>query len=166
MTEHDVEEFPSNKPSAPITNGAPEIAIGESDSNSADLSSIDSLLPDPDNSISINSMPTRPWRRKSKEQFTLMPAEQEAAKAAVKLRARHLDVGLKNLLTWVVIIAVGLQLIVSDVFLLYYVIWSDHQFSETVIVSWLSASVIEIIGIVAIIARNLFPSKARRSRHK
>lgn len=110
------------------------------------------------------------WRRKPRATVALEPAEREARSATLKLRAREQDVGLKRLLAWVAISAVILQLLVADAFLAYYVLWDTTNPSDTVLIAWLSASVVEVIGIVAIVARNLFPnrtkSSAPRSRRK
>jgi len=112
------------------------------------------------------------WRRKPRESMVLEPSERIARKATLKLRAREQDVSLKRLLAWVAIAAVILQLLVADAFLAYYMLWAAQAPSETVLIAWLSASVVEVIGIVAIVARNLFPNRskmyrrARRARKK
>nr|WP_201471371.1 hypothetical protein [Microbacterium hydrocarbonoxydans] len=112
------------------------------------------------------------WRRKPRATVDLEPAERAARKATLKLRAREQDVGLKRLLAWVAIAAVILQLLVADAFLAYYVLAPGAKPSDTVLIAWLSASVVEVIGIVAIVARNLFPNRtkltprARRRRKK
>ncbi|MEV8167356.1 hypothetical protein AB0O70_05470 [Microbacterium paraoxydans] len=102
------------------------------------------------------------WRRKSRASVVLEPSERIARKATLKLRAREQDVSLKRLLAWVAISAVILQLLVADAFLAYYMLWAKHPPSETVLIAWLSASVVEVIGIVAIVARNLFPNRTKR----
>jgi hypothetical protein len=104
------------------------------------------------------------WRRRPRASVVLEPAEREARKASLKLRAREQDVGLKRLLASVAIAAVILQLLVADAFLAYYVLWADRAPSDTVLIAWLSASVVEVIGIVAIVARNLFPNKNGKYR--
>ncbi|WP_223587342.1 hypothetical protein [Microbacterium sp. OVT16B] len=103
-------------------------------------------------------------RRKPRASVILQPAEREAREATLKLRAREQDVGLKRLLAWVAIAAVILQLAVADAFLAYYMLWADEPPSDTVLIAWLSASVVEVIGIVAIVARNLFPNRTKRFR--
>lgn len=109
----------------------------------------------------LDSLKT-PWRRRRQRTVTLEPAERAARKATLKLRAREQDVGLKRLLAWVAIAAVILQLLVADLFLAYYVLHEDAAPSDTVLIAWLSASVVEVIGIVAIVARNLFPNPAKQ----
>jgi hypothetical protein len=106
----------------------------------------------------------RRGRRKPNEQLVLLPAELEARSATLKLRAREQDVGLKRLLAWVAIVAIGLQLVVADAFLAYYLLSWHYVPSDTVLIAWLSASVVEVIGIVAIVARNLFPNRSRRKK--
>lgn len=113
-----------------------------------------------------NARSIRSLTRRSKETLVLAPSDVEAATNAEKLRARQIDIGLKRLLAWVAIIAVSLQLVVSDFFLIHYAVLSHREPSETVLVAWLSASVVEVIGVVAIIARNLFPNRGRRGRRR
>ncbi|WP_124767482.1 hypothetical protein [Plantibacter sp. PA-3-X8] len=102
------------------------------------------------------------WRRRPRATVELQPAEREARKATLKLRAREQDVGLKRLMAWVAISAVILQLLVADAFLAHYVLLATPNPSDTVLIAWLSASVVEVIGIVAIVARNLFPDRTKR----
>ncbi len=85
----------------------------------------------------------------------------ELAKATVKLRARDLDVRLKRFLAFFAVIAVSVQLAVADVYFLRGVLVGEVP-SDTVLVAWLSSTVVEVIGIVAIVARNLFPNRVRR----
>ena len=112
------------------------------------------------------------WRRRPRASVVLEPSELFSRKATLKLRAREQDVSLKRLLASVAIAAVILQLLVADAFLAYYMLWAKHPPSETVLIAWFSASVVEVIGIVAIVARNLFPKRAtgvpraRRKRKK
>ena len=105
-------------------------------------------------------------QKKPQKRMYLASAEAEAATAAVKLRSREQDVRLKRTMSWVVIIAVGLQLIVADWFLIHTVALSGRTPPESVLVAWLSASVVEVLGIVAIVARNLFPDRGSRSRKR
>lgn len=65
------------------------------------------------------------------------------------------------------VVFVSVQLGVADALFVWYLAWdmmAAHQTpSGPVMIAWLSATVVEVIGILAIIARYLFP--ARRSRH-
>lgn len=58
---------------------------------------------------------------------------------------------LGNALLWLV----GMQLIVSDIFLSVFMCRNVHD--QTVMLAWLSASVVEIIGIIWVITRSIFP---------
>jgi hypothetical protein len=102
--------------------------------------------------------------RRSKESIALLPAEVEARTAAVKLRAKQLDVGLKKTLAYFAVGAVALQLVVADLILMRWIVFGEAAPSDPVLVAWLSATVVEVIGIVAIVARNLFPGKSRGKR--
>ncbi|KTR41662.1 hypothetical protein NS263_04075 [Curtobacterium oceanosedimentum] len=93
-------------------------------------------------------------------QVDLPSVDVELAKATVKLRARDLDVRLKRFLAFFAVIAVSVQLAVADVYFLRSVLVGAEP-SDTVLVAWLSSTVVEVIGIVAIVARNLFPNRVK-----
>lgn len=103
----------------------------------------------------------RGFRRKPRATVYLDSAERMARKDTLKHRAREQDVSLKKLMAWVAISAVVIQLAVADAFLAHYVLAADAEPSDAVLISWLSASVVEVIGIVAIVARNLFPNRSK-----
>jgi len=98
----------------------------------------------------------------TKKQVNLQSVDVELAKATVKLRARDLDVRLKRLLAWFAVIAVGAQLLVANFIFARWSVVGAPPPSDTVLIAWLSSTVVEIIGIIAIVARNLFPDKAAR----
>lgn len=101
-------------------------------------------------------------RRRSASASELDSLDAQQARAAVKLRARDLDVRLKRILAIFVVAAVGAQLVVADLVFAKWMLFGAAAPSDTVVVSWLSATVVEVIGIVAIVARNLFPDRGRR----
>jgi len=76
----------------------------------------------------------------------------------VVLADHDLDVRLKSIVArWSVGAMVG-QLAVADaVFVLYAWLGVDWKIEPEVILGWLSATVVEVIGIVVIVARYLFP---------
>ena len=62
---------------------------------------------------------------------------------------------LRNLLGYVLLGIVGVQLVISDFFL--YKFMSANPHSTSVMLAWLSACVIEVIGLVWVITRSIFP---------
>ncbi|WP_065571990.1 hypothetical protein [Microbacterium oleivorans] len=55
----------------------------------------------------------------------------------------------------------------ANVFFGFY-LWQtkDDGFEPSVMIAWLSATVVEVVGIVVIVARNLFPSTAVALRQR
>lgn len=104
-------------------------------------------------------------RSQRKQNVNLPSVDVELAKATVKLRARDLDVRLKRFLAFFAVIAVSVQLSVADVYFVRLFVVGQAP-SDTVLVAWLSSTVVEVIGIVAIVARNLFPDRTRRRAAK
>ncbi|WP_151199574.1 hypothetical protein [Cryobacterium sp. LW097] len=80
----------------------------------------------------------------------------------LKRRDRGQDIFLKRVLAYFAIGAVAVQLAVANFFFWHYLQRLNFAASDPVMVAWLSATVIEVIGIVAIIARNLFPNRGGR----
>lgn len=114
----------------------------------------------------IHSLGGFSWRRRTRERIALLPDEVELATASVKLRAREQDVGLKRMLALFAVIAVGFQLLVADLILMPWIVLGAQAPSDAVLIAWMSSTVVESIGIVAIVARNLFPGRRRRRKKK
>lgn len=77
----------------------------------------------------------------------------------IKATNREQDIGLrKNLARWSIGF-VGLQLLASNIFFLIYLCANKTDMDPQVMIAWLGASVIEVIGILLVIARSLFPVK-------
>ena len=62
---------------------------------------------------------------------------------------------LRNMLGYVLLGIVGVQLVISDIFLYKFMCANPH--STSVMLAWLSACVIEVIGLVWVITRSIFP---------
>lgn len=90
--------------------------------------------------------------------------KEELSKSSLKLRDRRQNMRLRMQLAWFAIIVVSVQLAVANVFFGHYLLNVD-EVDTTVMVAWLSATVVEVIGIVVIIARNLFPSAKAMSKN-
>lgn len=98
-------------------------------------------------------------QRRSKKVEVVGP-ESELTAATLKLRDREQTMKLRLRLAWFTMIAVAVQLAAANLLFWNYLAresWRDGTPPE-VVVAWLSATVVEVIGIVLVIARNLFPS--------
>jgi hypothetical protein len=102
------------------------------------------------------SIPKAPRRRWWQRWFGRKKAPRSLEE--VRIQDHHLDVRLKGLVArWSVGAMIG-QLVVADtVFVIYAWVGYDWQIEPSVILGWLSATVVEVIGIVVIIAQYLFP---------
>ena len=116
---------------------------------------------EPESLSSLNSLDSWLGRPSRNERLELNSVDVELAKATVKLRARDLDVRLKRLLALFAISAVSIQLAVADYYFISNALTGAEPPSDTVLVAWLSSTVVEVIGIVLIVARNLFPDKGK-----
>lgn len=68
-------------------------------------------------------------------------------------------VKLKGMLAKSTFGVIGLQLLIADIAFFSYGSSNDWKIDAEVMMSWLAATVIEVLGVVIIIARHLFPSK-------
>lgn len=64
---------------------------------------------------------------------------------------------LRNKLGNALLLMVGIQLGASDIFLGFFM-WNNAH-TDTVMLAWLSSCVVEVIGIVLVITRSIFPKK-------
>ena len=70
------------------------------------------------------------------------------------------DIGLKRLYARGLLILLGLQMVTSNViFVLYAARGMGWKVPESVMIGWLSAMVVELIGVVAVVTRYLFPRR-------
>ena len=76
----------------------------------------------------------------------------------IKADDAELTVKLKGVLAVSAFIAVGAQLAIADYLFFRYGSANHWDVATEVIVTWLSATVVEVLGVVVIIARHLFPS--------
>jgi hypothetical protein len=76
-------------------------------------------------------------------------------------RDRSQDIGLKLLYGWGLLVIMVIQIGLADwVFIRYAQRGVDWNISPTVMEFWLSATVVETIGIVLIVTKYLFPSRS------
>ena len=97
---------------------------------------------------------------KPKSRVEIVSSDEELSLAALKSRDRKQTISLKRTLAYFAIVAVSVQLLCANVMFALY-LWTPEWRENTppeVIIAWMSATVVEVIGIVVIIARNLFPA--------
>lgn len=95
---------------------------------------------------------------KAKEDFS----ERPATMAVVKMRDKEQDIALKKILAWASVAFVAFQLIVANVYFGFYLWHAREMTPNAIMMAWLSATVIEVIAILGIIARSLFPGRKNR----
>ena len=70
------------------------------------------------------------------------------------------DLHLRELYANVLLIALAAQLAVADaVFILYAWLGVDWNISQPIIGAWLGAAVVQVIGVVLVVTRSLFPPR-------
>lgn len=77
----------------------------------------------------------------------------------LKTKNRKQDIKLRKRLVFWALVFVGGQLFFSNLFFLIYLLNNKSNPSPQIMTAWLGASVVEVIGILLVIARNLFPVK-------
>jgi low temperature requirement protein LtrA len=82
--------------------------------------------------------------------------------AVVKMRDKEQDIALKKILAWASVAFVAFQLIIANLFFGFYLWHARETTPNSIMMAWLSATVIEVIAILGIIARSLFPGRKNR----
>jgi len=101
--------------------------------------------------------------RSSTSRIAVVDPEEELNLQTLKLRDRQQTMRLRLFLAWFAIAAVSVQLIAANLLFWNYLARPEWRLGTPteVVVAWLSATVVETIGIVVIIARNLFPANLK-----
>lgn len=118
-------------------------------------------------SASDGAVPVRAGTGAVSKKVRFSTEKEELSKSAIKLRDMTQTSQLRKRLAVFAIVAVSAQLLVANVFFGFY-LWQtkDDGFEPSVMIAWLSATVVEVVGIVVIVARNLFPSTAVALRQR
>jgi hypothetical protein len=82
----------------------------------------------------------------------------------VVVRDKVQDIKLKWIVARVALAVMGIQLAVADLIFVFYGEAKNWQLSTPAIDSFLGATVIEVIGIVAVIANYLFPKQGKEEK--
>ena len=76
------------------------------------------------------------------------------------LHERAQDIRLKKVYAWTLLGMMGVQILIADTVFFIYAEWGvDWRFPPGVITGWLSATVVEVIGVVLVVTRSLFPRR-------
>lgn len=70
------------------------------------------------------------------------------------------NVALKKTFAWALLVLLALQLAATNVAFYIFGASAGWVISDSVMLGWMAATVVEIIGIVLVVVRNLFPTKA------
>lgn len=84
----------------------------------------------------------------------------------VRLRRKELTVRLRKNVAWAAIWFVGAQLVMSNVLFSAYVFNNVNSLDSAIMIAWLTATVVEVIGILGIVTISLFPNKSGNQKRK
>lgn len=90
--------------------------------------------------------------------------EEELTHDSIRLRRKNLTVKLRKIVAYFAIGFVALQLGASNLFFGVYLFSNLQDIQEGVMIAWLSATVVEVIGILGIVTISLFPNKNDKSK--
>lgn len=75
----------------------------------------------------------------------------------LKLKQRRQHMKQREMFALWAMVLVSLQLVIANTAFLNYLSENIHDLDASVMIAWLSATVVEVVGIMWVIARNLFP---------
>lgn len=70
------------------------------------------------------------------------------------------NVSLKKTFAWALLALLALQLVATNVAFYIFGASASWHISDSVMLGWMAATVVEVIGIVLVVVKNLFPSRA------
>jgi hypothetical protein len=71
---------------------------------------------------------------------------------------------LRDRVAWAAIILVGIQVVSSNIFFACHMAATLGRPNEPIMLAWMSSSVVEIIGVLGIVAHSLFPGNGKKPR--
>ena len=107
--------------------------------------------------VTVHEKPRKPRKVLGFQSFT-----DEHTLESVKIRHKLLTISLRKTVAWAAIVFVAIQIVCSNWYFgkyMYAVSDNPKDLNPAVMIAWLSSSVVEIIGILGIVALSLFPSK-------
>lgn len=70
------------------------------------------------------------------------------------------NVSLKKTFAWALLALLALQLAATNVAFYIFAASASWHISDSVMLGWMAATVVEVIGIVLVVVKNLFPTRA------
>jgi hypothetical protein len=100
------------------------------------------------------------------EELRHLSEREKAQRLALQRMFAEQEHGLRqNYADWIIRV-LGAQLLVADaVFIVFAWAGKDWQLSSGVIEIWLAATVLQVIAVVAIVTRHLFPNRDQAEAH-
>lgn len=86
-------------------------------------------------------------------------------KRTVKARKEAQDLAWRPLVFWGVLIVVAVTLVASLGLMIAYAIIKKGDMDPTVLAAWFGSAVIQVIGLLAIVTRSLFPNNGHSDGH-
>lgn len=94
------------------------------------------------------------------EELRHLPERDRAQAIQLKRKAAELEHRLKNrYATWILILLGGQLLAVNAIFTAFAWVGEDWELSTSVVQVWLAATVVQIVGVVYVVTRHLFPNR-------
>ena len=97
-------------------------------------------------------------------------SRQQRQLADLRLNDHKLDTGLKNLIGRGATIAMFTQLILANGGFAAYIYWMQWvksiQVPDAVMIGWLTATFVEVVGLVLVVAKYIFPSTGNNWNHE
>lgn len=109
-------------------------------------------------STSARITAAREFQQRIRDKPLYQPGAFKRGRKEVDLEDRRANLKLKKILARSTFIAVGVQLAIADAVFVVYGYTNEWDVPSEVIVGWLSATVVQTVGVVYIIARHLFPT--------
>ena len=93
-------------------------------------------------------------------EITAQREELKLKRLAERVKQLEQDTKLRGPYAWTILVATGVQIIVADVVFVLYATNGVHWVIPPAAISaWLGAVVIQVIGVVLVVTRYLFPGK-------
>ena len=89
-------------------------------------------------------------------------ADAAIQKVQLEVQDARAVLGMKKRLGYAAFFAVGAQLLIADIAFVWYSWSRGWNVPPEVMIGWLSATVVQVVGVVLVIARHLFPNRVMR----
>ncbi len=94
------------------------------------------------------------------EELRHLPERDQAQAIELKRKAAELEHGLKSTYaSWILIMLAGQLLLANAIFVAFAWAGEQWELSTAVVQVWLAATVVQVIGVVFVVTRHLFPNR-------